>query len=109
MPDAKEIIRLTSEVSHLKGKVEEMDKNITEHFKEVQINISQLCLKLEKRITDVDCSVRNSIKGHEVRLNACEEKTAEMKGRAAGIAFVVSLIISVIGILIAFYEGFFHR
>ena len=107
MPN-KEIIRLTGELGLLKGKVDQMDKNISEHFLGLEKNIDGFYDKVDKRITEVDSSIKKVTENHENRLNNCENEIYETKGKAAGIAFAISLIISIIGLLIAFYKGFFH-
>ena len=86
--DAKQIIKITGELGELKGKVDQMDKNLTANF-----------TSLEKRVVDMHNSVKTVISEHEGRINAVEENCAQSKGRTAGIAIAVSLIVSILTII----------
>jgi len=88
-----QILKLTEQVGQLNGKVDQMDKNITVNF-----------ASLDRRVVDMHNSVKVSLKNHENRLNTQENETSQMKGKAAGIAFVVSLLVTVAGLVIAAFK-----
>lgn len=95
--DREQIIKLSTGFGELKGKVDQMDKNLTTNFE-----------GLERRVVEMHNSVKVVIKDHDDRINVVEEDCAQMKGKSAGIAFVVSLIISILA-LIAAYLAFFAK
>lgn len=95
LTDRKQILKLTGEVGKLNGKVDQMDKNISKNFS-----------SLEKQMIDVNNSVKANIKNHNNRINKNENNIAQIKGKTAGIAIAVSLIISIVGVIIAFFSKF---
>ena len=91
-----QILKLTEQVGELNGKVKQMDKHITG-------NLSSL----EKRVVLMHNSVKTSVKGLENRMNKNEDNIAQMKGKAAGIALAISIIVSVVAAALAFAKGLF--
>lgn len=93
-----QVLKLTGDVGEIKGKVDTMDKNITRNFS-----------SLEKRVLNMHRSVKEVIKNHDDRINKNEESVATIKGKAAGIAIVISFIVSALGLAIAFVKGLFTK
>ena len=82
------IYDVIKEVGQLRGKVDQMDKSISEKF-----------CSLDKRMTDIHSSVNKIIGNHEGRLNKVEEDCATAKGKSIGISLVVSLAVSILTII----------
>jgi len=92
----KQILKLTENFGLLKGKVDQMEKNQTDNGK-----------NLGSRMVDMHNSVKKVIENHDSRINTLEDESAKMKGKAVGIALTVSIIISLIGVLIALARAAF--
>lgn len=89
-PDLKNIYW---EVGQLKGRIDQMDKNIGANF-----------VSLDRRVIDMHNSVKLNLKNHEDRLILQEKETSHMSGKTAGIAFIVSLLISIIGVAVVIFK-----
>ena len=91
----EQILKLTEQVGELNGKVDQIDKNITLRF-----------TSLENQIVNIHNSLKNTLKNHEDRLNAQENEFSQMKGKVAGIALAVSLVISIITTLLGIFKHY---
>ncbi len=85
--DSKQILKLTEQVGELNGKVSQIDKNMCKNFS-----------SLEKRVVEMHNSVKGSVKSLDKRVNKNEDDIAQGKGKSAGIALVVSFIVSVVSL-----------
>jgi len=93
--EREQILKLTQGLGELKGKVDEMNQNIKTNF-----------TSLESRMIGMHSSIKTVIRDQSNRINRVEEDCAQMKGRSAGIAFAVSVIVSILGLIIAFWKLF---
>lgn len=91
-----QILKLTEGFGNLRGKVDQMDKHLSDNIR-----------GLDRRTVAMHDSTKKVLENHDERLIGQEEETARIQGKTAGIAIVISLIISIIGILIALRKGFF--
>lgn len=83
--DKKQILKLTEQVGKLNGTVDQMDKNISKNFS-----------ALEKRVVDMHNSVKSNVKSINNKVNTNRDSISQMKGKTAGIALAVSLIVSLL-------------
>jgi hypothetical protein len=80
---------------------QQTENNIKPDFQTLFIMVGEI----KGTLAEVKDQLKTVTIGHDKRINCLESDTANMKGQAGVIGGVVSLIVSVISIAIAYFKG----
>jgi len=85
---------IIQKIGELEGKVDQMDIQIRSRF-----------ASLEKRTVEMHDSIKKALERQTERIDDLEKTTADIRGKASGIAFIVSTITAGVIALISYFKS----